>query len=80
MGWVNPKSGSIKFKNKEIMGKKSFEVAKIGVGIVPDECRLFSNLTVAENLNIGELMGKKFDREKIWDIGIKIKYLVSFHH
>ncbi len=67
MGWVKPESGSIIFKKKEIIGKKPFEVAREGIGIVPDECRLFSKLTVLENLDIGELMNKKPKDNSLWN-------------
>ena len=52
MGEVEPK-GSIKFKGQELAGKKSFEIAKAGIGCVPENRDIFPNLTVRQNLLLG---------------------------
>ena len=52
MGEVQP-HGSIKFKDQEIAGKKSFEIAKLGLGYVPENRDIFPTLTVRQNLLLG---------------------------
>lgn len=52
MGEVNP-IGSIKFKGQEIGGLKSFEIAKLGLGYVPENRDIFPSLTVRQNLLLG---------------------------
>jgi branched-chain amino acid transport system ATP-binding protein len=52
MGEVQP-HGSIKFKGIEIAGKKSFEIAKLGLGYVPENRDIFPSLTVRQNLLLG---------------------------
>ncbi|MDX1490152.1 MAG: ABC transporter ATP-binding protein [Pseudohongiellaceae bacterium] len=52
MGEVEPK-GSIIFKGQELAGKKSFEIAKAGIGCVPENRDIFPNLTVRQNLLLG---------------------------
>lgn len=52
MGEVQPK-GSVKFKGVEIAGKKSFEIAKMGIGYVPENREIFPTLTVRQNLILG---------------------------
>jgi branched-chain amino acid transport system ATP-binding protein len=52
MGEVQP-HGSIKFKGTEIAGKKSFEIAKLGLGYVPENRDIFPSLTVRQNLLLG---------------------------
>ncbi len=52
MGEVSP-IGSIKFKGKEIAGKESFEIAKLGIGYVPENRDIFPTLTVRQNLLLG---------------------------
>ncbi len=52
MGEVQP-HGSIKFKGQEIAGKKSFEIAKLGLGYVPENRDIFPSLTVRQNLLLG---------------------------
>ncbi len=52
MGEVPPQ-GSIKLKGKEIAGKKSFEIAHLGLGYVPENRDIFPTLTVRQNLVLG---------------------------
>lgn len=52
MGEVPPR-GSIVFKGKEIAGMKSFEIAKLGLGYVPENRDIFPTLTVRQNLLLG---------------------------
>ena len=52
MGLAAPLSGSIKFTGKEITQKPPFRIARMGVGFVPEDREIFSNLTVRENLEI----------------------------
>ena len=53
MGMTQPQRGSIRFKGKEIIGLRPYEICQLGVGYVPEERRIFSNLTVRQNLMIG---------------------------
>jgi len=59
MGIVQPKSGSIKLNNQELIGKEPYEIAHIGVGYVPEDRRIFRSLTVHENLLMGIKSGQK---------------------
>lgn len=52
IGLVPPKQGSIKFKGQEIVGKEPFEIARLGIGYVPEDRRVFPDLTVKENLEV----------------------------
>lgn len=52
MGLTSPRSGSIRWNGKELVGKPSFHVAKLGIGFVPEDRRIFSDLTVWENLDV----------------------------
>ncbi len=54
MGLVPPTSGSVRFGGEEIAGREPFEIARAGLGYVPEERRIFSELTVTENLAVGE--------------------------
>jgi branched-chain amino acid transport system ATP-binding protein len=53
MGDVAPK-GSIRFKGKEIAGLRPSEIARLGLGYVPETRDIFSALTVQQNLLLGE--------------------------
>ena len=52
-GLVTPKNGEIKFLGSSIVGKPVHEIVKAGIAMVPEGRRVFSNLTVYENLLIG---------------------------
>jgi branched-chain amino acid transport system ATP-binding protein len=56
MGLVEA-TGSVLFKGQQLIGKKAFEVAKCGLGYVPENRDIFPTLTVAQNLELG-LKGK----------------------
>jgi ABC-type branched-subunit amino acid transport system ATPase component/ABC-type branched-subunit amino acid transport system permease subunit len=71
LGLVAPRSGSIRFDGVEIAGATPEHVARAGIAIVPQGRRLFSGLTVEENLRLGELRrrggdGVQWDRERVF--------------
>jgi ABC-type branched-subunit amino acid transport system ATPase component len=71
MGLVPPRSGRIDYQGQEIQGKAPEEVARLGIGLVPQGRRLFPTLTVDENLAMGGLRrrsgpGVHWDRERIF--------------
>ncbi len=53
MQMVRPRSGSITYKGQDITGWPSHKVARNGLGYVPEERRIFTQLTVLENLEVG---------------------------
>jgi branched-chain amino acid transport system ATP-binding protein len=59
VGLQRPRSGSIRFKDREILGTKSFRIARMGMGFVPENRWIFSDLTVRENLELGLRKGKE---------------------
>jgi branched-chain amino acid transport system ATP-binding protein len=54
MGLTPPREGTIRFKDEDITGQKPYLNARQGIGYVPDDRRVFADLTVAENLEISE--------------------------
>ena len=54
IGITPPKKGSIRFKDVEIAGKQPFMLVRMGIGYVPDDRRIFADLTVEDNLEIAE--------------------------
>jgi branched-chain amino acid transport system ATP-binding protein len=68
MGIVTPRSGSILFKNEEIKGRQPFYIARKGIGYVPEERRIFSGLTVRENLILGLKTGGHRRKGGKWTI------------
>jgi len=53
MGLLAPSSGEVLFQGRRIDGLEPFEVARLGLGYVPEDRRIFTDLTVAENLEVG---------------------------
>lgn len=56
IGLVKPASGSIKYGEDELIGLNSQKIVEKGLTLVPEGRRVFPNLTVAENLQIGAYM------------------------
>ncbi len=53
MQLVRPRSGTVTYKGQNITGWPSHKVARNGLGYVPEERRIFTQLTVLENLEVG---------------------------
>jgi len=66
MGLVRPRAGSIRFDGAEIRGREPFEACRAGLGFVPENCRLFAGLTVAENFEAARRSGRA--GEGRWDL------------
>jgi branched-chain amino acid transport system ATP-binding protein len=55
MGLLPPSEGAVLFKGDEIRGKRPHQVARMGIGYVPEEMGIFANLTVEENMRVAML-------------------------
>ena len=53
IGLVKPSAGRISFLGADIRDRKPHAVARLGLGYVPEDRRIFTDLTVAENLEVG---------------------------
>jgi len=53
MGLVRPRTGRIAYKGEDIAGREAYRVCRLGLGYVPEDRRIFSELTVEENLEVG---------------------------
>ena len=76
MGIVSPKSGSIRFNGKEGVGCKPYQMARAGIGYVPEDRRVFPTLTVRQNLLLGMKSGRKntgWTIEKVYDFFPRLK-------
>jgi branched-chain amino acid transport system ATP-binding protein len=59
VGWVRPRSGSVKLGDAELAGSDMMTIARAGISLVPEERRIFTNLTVAENLRLAQITARK---------------------
>ena len=53
IGLLPPLSGKISFDGRRIDGLEPFQIARLGLGYVPEDRRIFSELTVMQNLEVG---------------------------
>ncbi len=59
-----PFAGSIRFRGQELVGQSSSDIVKLGVIHVPEGRRVFPNLNVMENLQLGSLVRGKLNRKQ----------------
>ena len=52
-GLIRPDSGSIEFKGQSVVGVKSHKIVERGMALCPEGCRVFSQMSVSENLDMG---------------------------
>jgi branched-chain amino acid transport system ATP-binding protein len=67
IGLLPCSKGRILFENQEIQQKRSYEIARMGIGFVPEDMGIFANLTVEENMRVAmlsenEATAKRLDR------------------
>jgi len=80
IGLTPPKRGSIQFKNEEITGIQPYLLARKGMAYVPDDRRIFADLTVRENLEIAARKGggiEEWDMERVFDLFPALKAIGS---
>ncbi len=77
-GLLKPKQGQIMYQGKSIGGKAAQTIVKQGISHVPEGRRVFANMTVEENLQLGAYLRKdragiKADLEKVFDLFPRMK-------
>ena len=55
MGLLPPSQGKIIYDGAEIQNKRPYEIARLGIGFVPEDMGIFANLTVEENMRVAML-------------------------
>lgn len=82
IGITTPASGSIKLGGAEIAGQSSAQIARLGIGYVPQGRGLFAGMTVAQNLELGRLkretgVGTRWDLDRIFEYFPRIKERIN---
>jgi len=80
IGLVPPKKGSVRFKGEEITGLEPYLLARKGIGYIPDDRRIFPDLTVGENLEIAARKpraGEGWTFEKVYALFPPLKDIES---
>jgi branched-chain amino acid transport system ATP-binding protein len=65
MGLTPPRNGSVRFKDKEILGLEPNEIARTGLALVPQGRGIFPSLSVKENLTMA---ARQKDRQDSWNL------------
>jgi len=80
MGLTPPREGTIRFRGETITGKKPYQLARQGIGYVPDDRRVFADLTVGDNLEISERKtgdDVTWDRDSVYDFFPALRHIDS---
>jgi branched-chain amino acid transport system ATP-binding protein len=76
MGLTPPKRGTVHFEGKKINGRQPFQIARQGMGFVPEDRVIFPNLTVRENLEIAVIKDRPdlgWNIDKVYDFFPRLK-------
>lgn len=80
IGVTPPRSGSIKFLGEEMIGKAPYDIVRLGMGFVPDNRRIFPDLSVLDNLKIAERKQSgttSWTAERVFDLFPQLKDLAK---
>ena len=77
MGLTPPSRGHIRWQGADIRGKAPHEIAKLGIGFVPEDRRIFAELTVWENLDVARRArgATEWTVDRIYDLFPKLREL-----
>lgn len=64
LGLTPPRQGKVVFDGREIQGMRSFDIATLGIGFVPEHRAIFRDLSVEENLKIAERKKGDYTRKQ----------------
>jgi ABC-type branched-subunit amino acid transport system ATPase component len=76
-GFLKPTSGSIAFNNVNLIGLRSYDIAKMGLKYIPQDKRVFSDLTVRENLELGSYATRDYNWDRVTDYFPRLKHLMD---
>ncbi len=68
MGLTPPKEGSITFNGENITGQKAYTLVRKGIGYVPDDRRVFADLSIDDNLEIVHNKRTEWSKERVYEL------------
>ncbi len=79
LGLAPPREGKVIFENREVQGMRSFDIASMGIGFVPEHRAIFHDLSVEENLKLAERRKGDYARKHdfIFDLFPDLKRLIT---
>ena len=76
-GFLKPLAGSITSGHTSLVDRKSYAIAKMGIKYVPQDKKVFSDLTVRENLELGSYATGDYNWDRVTDYFPKLKELMD---
>ena len=76
-GFLKPTSGSVIADNTPRTGKKSYDIAKFGIKYIPQDKKVFFDLTVRENLELGSYATKDYNWDRVLGFFPKLQLLMG---
>jgi ABC-type branched-subunit amino acid transport system ATPase component len=77
VGFLKPTSGSIMSNTVDLVGMTAYAIAAMGIKYVPQDKKVFSDLTVRENLELGSYATKDYDWGPVTDYFPKLRQLMD---
>lgn len=76
-GFLKPLEGSIDGAGQSLVGLKPYDVARLGIKYVPQDKKVFSDLTVRENLELGSYTSRDYDWTRVLGYFPKLEALME---
>jgi branched-chain amino acid transport system ATP-binding protein len=76
-GFLKPLAGSITSERDSLVGRKAYDIAQMGIKYVPQDKKVFSDLTVRENLELGSYATRDYNWDRVTDYFPKLKTLME---
>jgi ABC-type branched-subunit amino acid transport system ATPase component len=76
-GFLKPTSGSIIFNHTNLIGAMSYDIARMGLKYIPQDKKVFSDLTVRENLELGSYATKDYNWDQVTRLFPRLKPLMD---
>ena len=76
-GFLKPFSGSVTSGDTNLVGRRSYDIAKMGIKYVPQDKKVFSDLTIRENLELGSYATRDYNWDPVTGYFPKLKALMD---
>lgn len=80
IGLTPPRRGRVVWKGRDVAGRAPYQIARAGIGFIPEDRRIFADLTVWENLDVasrGARNGVGWTVERVFDLFPKLRELMN---
>nr|WP_225780290.1 ABC transporter ATP-binding protein [Pseudomonas sp. Marseille-Q3773] len=73
LGIVRPRQGQISFNGQQLVGREIFDIARLGIALVPEHRGIFRQLSVEENLRIAVRKDSRWQLEDVYSMFPRLK-------